>query len=713
MLSLKNICKSYMEGEEKKVILDNINLNFKDKELVFILGASGSGKSTLLNIISGNLKCDSGEIWFDDVCITDFKDKELDNYRSSIIGNIFQDYNLIDYMHVIDNIMLGYNNGLSKKDIGLLLRQLNIYDKQKMLVNKLSGGEKQRVAIARALVNNPDIVLADEPTGALDSKNGIMVMEILKRIANDKLVIVVSHDVSLANKYASRIINIKDGKCDGYNVDIKSGGCSEVRKRKKNYLKILKLAIKNLCLKLGRSFFTSLAVSLGIVSMLLIVNLYSNIDNEVDELEKNVVSVFPIVIKNGDYVINGYQEKKGIDKIIVKNKNEWIHTNKINQNYLNYLNRYDEIKYKTYKYDISMPIISGNYKLIDKKYIKTIPGNNYIIDNYDIIYGRNIKNEYEVLLKIDSNNNVDSEFMDYFNIYNDVDYNTIIGKTLAVVLNDEYYLRKDQYYIGDADYKNLYSKSKIVLSIVGIIKEKQVTTDDSFLYYSDKLVDRIISENKDSDIVLEQLKTDYSVLGLNKNKDEMLSYLGYNTLPSEISLYFQNVDDKNRVIKAMDAYNQHNDKLIYMDSMAETIKIVKNFVMIISGILVLFSTVGVIISTLMIGILTNVRILERKKEIGILRSLGYHQIEVKRLFNFENMILGILASLISLIIVNILVPPINNIMDKYMEVKNVLHVNYGYSIMIIIVNIIIVVLAGDIFAKKASKMDITKCIYNL
>ena len=180
MLKLKNICKYYNIGKKRKIILDNITLDFKDRELVFILGASGSGKSTLLNIISGNLSCDSGEVWLDGECITNYNDKELDNYRSSVIGNIFQDYNLIDYMSVINNIMLGYNHGLSKGEIDVLLKQLGIYDKKNIIVNKLSGGEKQRVAIARALVNNPDIVLADEPTGALDSKNGIMVMEILK-----------------------------------------------------------------------------------------------------------------------------------------------------------------------------------------------------------------------------------------------------------------------------------------------------------------------------------------------------------------------------------------------------------------------------------------------------------------------------------------------------------------------------------------------------
>ena len=212
MLKLRNICKSY----NNKVVLDNINLDFKSGELVFILGTSGSGKSTLLNIISGNLKCDSGEIILDDIYVNKLSNKKMNNYHCNIVGNIFQDYNLIEYMNVFDNIMLAFNGYGDKNRINILLKQLGIYEKRKIIVSKLSGGEKQRVAIARALVNNPDIILADEPTGALDSKNSIEVMEILKKIAENKLVIVVSHDNFLANKYADRIINIKDGNVNTY-----------------------------------------------------------------------------------------------------------------------------------------------------------------------------------------------------------------------------------------------------------------------------------------------------------------------------------------------------------------------------------------------------------------------------------------------------------------------------------------------------------------
>ena len=215
MLRLIDVCKSYKFGKNKVMVLNKINLDFKKNELVFILGNSGSGKSTLLNIIGGILEVDSGSVILDDEDITKFSNRMLCNYRNNMVGFVFQDYHLIEYMSVMDNIKLGmtiYDNDNNK--IENILRKLGIYNKRRIKVNRLSGGEKQRVAIARALINNPDIILCDEPTGAMDTNNGIKIMDILKEISRDKLVIIVSHDEVLANKYADRIINIVDGKVE-------------------------------------------------------------------------------------------------------------------------------------------------------------------------------------------------------------------------------------------------------------------------------------------------------------------------------------------------------------------------------------------------------------------------------------------------------------------------------------------------------------------
>lgn len=712
MLKLKNVCKCYKVGEEKKIILDNINLDFKNRELVFILGASGSGKSTLLNIIGGNLNCDSGEIWLDGECISDYNDHEYDKYRSLVIGNIFQDYNLIDYLNVTENVLLGYSDGLSKKEIALLFKQLGIYDKRYDKVVNLSGGEKQRVAIARALVNNPDIVLADEPTGALDSKNGIEVMEILSKIALNKLVIVVSHDNYLANKYASRIINIKDGKCDFAPLNENSFIVTDGRKNKSKLYSVIKLAIKNLLIKKMRTIFTAIAISLGVISMSLVVNLYSNFSSEISNLEKDVVSVFPIVINNGDYQILDAEKEKVSNKIVIKDRDKYIHTNKINKDYLDYVNNIDKIKYITNDYDISLPLISDTYNKIDNKYLKIIPSEDYISDNYEILAGRNVKNKNEILLKLDNYNNADSKLINNFNINSDIDYDDIIGRRIKVIINDDYYIKNGEYYIINNNNRELYNKSNISLEIVGVIKEKNETDNNNYLYCSQELINEIININSDSMIVKDQIISQNNILGNDIDRDILLSYLGYETLPSQINIYVDNLNDKDKVTKLLDDYNLDNDKMVYVDTMASAIDIVKKFIAIISVVLILFSVVAIIISSLMIGILTNVRVLERKKEIGIFRSLGASKLDIKTLFNIENIFIGIISLFISIFVIMIMVGPINKMMNNYMGLEDIFFIKYWLILIVFIINLVIIKISGSIPAIKASRMEIVNCIYN-
>ena len=712
MLKLKKVCKYYQFGKNKKQVLDNITLDFKDRELVFILGASGSGKSTLLNIIAGNLRCDSGEIWLDGECVSDYSDKELDNYRSLVIGNIFQDYNLIDYMNVTENVLLGYTGEMSKKEIAVLFKQLGIYEKRYDKVVNLSGGEKQRVAIARALVNKPDVILADEPTGALDSKNSMQVMDILKSLAYNKLVIVVSHDNYLANKYASRIINLRDGKCSYEIIPGNSSIISNDRTNKGKLLMIIKFAIKSLWLKKMRTFFTALAIALGIISMALVTNLSSNFTKEINNLEKSAVSVFPITVKNGEYAITDEKTVKGNDKLIIKDRDKFIHTNKINNNYLNYLKGINEISFLAYNYDISMPLISDNYRLIDNTYFKILPEDDYINLEYDILAGRNIQNRYELLLKVDEDNNVDSELLNAFNINTDVEYNVLIGRRIKVILNDDYYLKNGDYYIINNSYYELYEVSKIELTIVGIVRAKEEVDNDNYLYGSKELVNEIINLNSDSKIVDDALKRNDNILGIGDDKDKTLSYLGYKTLPSQINIYTTNLDDKHKVIGKLDEYNKINDKLIYIDTMAGAIDIVKKFIMIISVVLIAFSVIAITISSLMIGILTNVRVLERRKEIGILRSLGASKGDIRRLFNFQNILIGLGALVISLIFINIIKSPINKIIDNYLGIGDIFKINYGVLMLVFMINLIIVLVSGIIPTIRASKMEIVDCIYN-
>lgn len=714
MLRLINICKSYKCGKDREVVLDNINVNFKKNELVFILGSSGSGKSTLLNIIGGLLEVDSGSVMLDDRDITKFNNNMLSNYRNNMVGFIFQDYHLIEYMSVIDNIKLGKTICDNSDNIDSILKSLGIYNKKKMIVNKLSGGEKQRVAIARAIINNPDIILADEPTGALDSSNSMIIMNILKKISKDKLVIVVSHDNELANKFADRIIKINDGviDCELLEDDNKKFGL--IKKKKIRLLSIIKLAIKNLFLKFGRTIFTSLAISLGFICILMVLCLSKSFNDDIGELERDIVSVFPISVYNGGFEINdGFSKNNNSDKEIgFKNKLDYIHENKINRNYLEYINKIDEISYINYDYDISMPVISDRYISLDNKYMKMVSNNDFINNNYNILYGDNIKSIYDVLLKVDSNNNVDSDLLKVFNIDKDVKYEDLIGRKLRVIVNDLYYVKSGEYYFINTDNVDMYNKSNIEIEIVGIVSEKEVVDDNSYFYCNSDLINYMIGVNSKSRIVLDQLDNDYNVLGMDISRYDLLNYLGYESLPSGINIYVNSLATKEIVIEKLDSYNSLNDKLIYVDTMNDAISILRNIINIITVILVVFSIISILVSSLMVFILTNNRVIERVREIGILRGIGARKKDIVRLFNIENLIIGIISSVMGIIFINLLREPVNNLFYILFEDKNLFIVYYDLVIICIIFNILVVVLSGYIPSKMASRKNIIECINN-
>ena len=668
MLKLEKISKYYKYGKKsKKKVLDEVSIDFKKGELVFISGMSGSGKSTLLNIIAGNLKSDFGKIYLDGECINDKPDSFFDYYRNQLVGYIYQDYNLIEYMSVYDNIKIGYTKN-DNVNIDSLLKQLDIYDKRREKVFRLSGGEKQRVAIARALVNDPCIILCDEPTGALDSENGIKIMEILKRISRTRLVIVVSHDKELALKYADRVINIKDGKVDNgllnCNELIVDKNINKIRRFGNFILK--KLALKHLWLKKGQTIMTILATSLSFISIMLVLNIANNFNDELKKLEKDVVSIFPITIKNGNYVNDSYDRiNNKLDKIYIDNKS--IYSNYIDCNYLNFLNNIKLDMSIINYYNEYLDFISDSDKLINSSFMRGIPSDKYIIDNYDFLYGRNVINKNELLLKIDKNNMVSKEILNYFSINDDLLYEDIIGRKIKLVN------------------KNIESGfnefDSVELEIVGIIREKEENLGGSFLYY-------------DSSIFYEILPVDSKIV------------------PNEVEIYVSSVDDKKILISKLDEYNDNNKKVIYEDVMSDNIKVVEEFINIVSVVLIIFSIVSVVVSLFMIGILTSVRIIERKKEIGIIRSLGASKKNIKKIFDEENIFIGLFSSLLGLLVFILISNVLNSIIMDVIGIGDLLSINLRVTILIVISNILIIKISGSIFSRKASRMEITNCLYN-
>ena len=307
MLKLENITKDYKVGDSVVHALKGISIEFRKSEFVSILGQSGCGKTTLLNIIGGLDRYTSGILIINGKSTQDFKDKDWDAYRNYSVGFVFQNYNLISHQTILSNVELALTlSGVGKKERQKraieALKKVGLEEQIHKKPNQLSGGQMQRVAIARAIVNNPDIILADEPTGALDTKTSKQVMDILKEIAKDKLVIMVTHNPSLAEEYSTRIIKILDGvitdDSNPYKTESQEKNIDKEKRRTSiKFLTALNLSLNNLMTKKGRTILTAFAGSIGIIGIALILSLSTGIQNYINKVEEDTLSSYPISIE--------------------------------------------------------------------------------------------------------------------------------------------------------------------------------------------------------------------------------------------------------------------------------------------------------------------------------------------------------------------------------------------------------------------------------
>ena len=308
MLQIKNISKQFKTGDLVQVALDNVSLNFRDNEFVSILGPSGSGKTTLLNIIGGLDRYDKGDLIINNISTKRYKDRDWDSYRNHTVGFVFQSYNLIPHQSILSNVELALTiSGISKKARKRraleALEQVGLRDQAHKKPNQMSGGQMQRVAIARALVNNPDILLADEPTGALDTVTSVQVMELLKEVAKDRLVVMVTHNPELAEQYSTRIVNLRDGKILGDTNPFEPDYTHVPRAKHKNLgkssmslLTAFSLSLNNLLTKKGRTILTSFAGSIGIIGIAMILSLSTGFQNYVDKIQEDTLTSYPLSI---------------------------------------------------------------------------------------------------------------------------------------------------------------------------------------------------------------------------------------------------------------------------------------------------------------------------------------------------------------------------------------------------------------------------------
>lgn len=321
MLELKGICKRYVTQSFTQVALDNVSLSFRDNEFVAILGPSGSGKTTMLNVIGGLDHFDSGDLLIDGISTKDFHDRDWDAYRNNRIGFVFQSYNLIPHQTILENVELaltltGVGHAERRQRAREALEKVGLGEHMNKRPSQLSGGQMQRVAIARALINDPEIVLADEPTGALDSTTSVQVMDLLKDVARDRLVIMVTHNPELAYQYATRIVNLADGKItdDSDPFDVADATRREVkptRKTSMSFVTALGLSARNLMTKKGRTAMTAFAGSIGIIGIAAILALSNGVNNYIKKVEEDTLSSYPLTISKQDYDLSSMMGGQG------------------------------------------------------------------------------------------------------------------------------------------------------------------------------------------------------------------------------------------------------------------------------------------------------------------------------------------------------------------------------------------------------------------
>ncbi len=761
MLEIKNIKKSYKTGNFVQHALNGVDLKFRKNEFVAILGPSGSGKTTLLNIIGGLDRYDGGDLIINNQSTKSFKNVEWDYYRNNCVGFIFQSYNLISHISILANVEMamtlsGYKKKKRKKLALEALKKVGLFEHVYKRPNQLSGGQMQRVAIARALVNNPSIILADEPTGALDSKTSMQIMNLIKEISKNKLVIMVTHNADIAKKYSDRIIKFKDGKVlsdsNPYHEKEQEQGKLNIKKTAMKYASALSLSFHNIKTKKWRTFITSFASSIGIIGIALILSLSNGFKIKIDAFEKDSLSQMPITITNQamsisdeniEKLYNNDLEKYSDKEVIIPKKDEishLMHTNKITQEYIDYIEKMDK-KYigdmnylRTTSLNLVTKDMNNHYQLVKTSediengyysgfniFPTQVSDNKGIVEtNYDVLYGKIDTKNAGLILIIDSRNQLNESFIQSlgYSKNENIRFEELLNKEFKIISNNDFYQKNGPIYTVSTDYKKMYqsqkSKTLKVQAILRGKKEKeQLTSSTSGIYYTEALVDEIIKTNQDSSIVKEQKNKDYNVLTMekfnnNSSKDLILGYLGAKTIPNGISIYPTDFDSKEKIIDYLDHYNEkkdEQDQILYTDMSSLISSLTGSIMDAITIVLVAFSSVSLIVSSIMISIITYTSVLERTKEIGILRALGARKKDISRVFNAEVFIIGFCSGIFGIVIALLLTIPINRILFVLTGLPNIAKLNPIHALLLIVINSTLTLLGGFIPAHIASKKD--------
>ncbi|MBR2787365.1 MAG: ATP-binding cassette domain-containing protein [Clostridia bacterium] len=814
MLELKDIKKHYKIGENTQQVLKGINIKFRRNEFTSILGASGSGKTTLLNIIGGLDKYDDGDLVIEGISTKSYKDRDWDTYRNYRVGFIFQSYNLIMHQSVLANVEMaltlsGVSKGARKKKAIEALTKVGLKEHIHKKPNQLSGGQMQRVAIARALVNNPEIILADEPTGALDSETSIQIMELLKEIAKEKLVIMVTHNPEIAKQYSTRIIELKDGlilnDSNPYTDSFEGKSDKKMNKTSMSLFTSLGLSFKNLLTKKGRTFLTAFAGSIGIIGIALILALSNGVSNYVSKIERDSMSDYPIAIEKSSIDLGGIfsvattdtEKKEGKDGQLVSDdditpKFKETTNNVMKENNTKEFKKYIEEnkekfeKYTTsiqYKYNMDLHI----YAKDENSYIKVNPNefdiyanisnavqsssssslvsmdgpsnvfdelidsDDYINSNYSVVAGRLPKEYNELVLVVNKNNTIPDSVLYTLGIKNRTDlkeiventnkntsikekiysYDDILKLSYKLILNTDYYKEENgsyKDYSNDKQYMNNVINNGVDLKVVGIIRANEDSTKADYIGYKHSLVEYTLENIAETNIYKQQINnkttnviTNKEFDGVTSSYEDICKKLGIVDInnPDTINIYPKDFDAKQQIMTMIDEYNNkqksagREDLVIsYTDLIKTVVSGVTNIVKMVSAVLIGFVAISLVVSSIMISIITYISVLERTKEIGILRAIGASKKDVTRVFKAETIIEGLLAGCLGIGVAMLICVPINVIVSKLAKLDNIAQVPLTSALFLILLSVILNVIAGLIPAKMAAKKDPVEALRN-
>ncbi len=842
MLELKKITKTYEVAGANQKALNKIDIKFRNNEFVSILGPSGSGKTTLLNIVGGLDEYTSGDLVINDVSTKDFTDRDWDTYRNHRVGFVFQSYNLIPHQTALQNVELALTlSGIGKEERRkrsiAVLKKVGLEKQMNKKPNQMSGGQMQRIAIARALVNDPDILLADEPTGALDSETSLQVLDLLKEIAKDKLVIMVTHNPELAVNYSTRIVKLLDGEItdDSNPFDGKDEVIVEktnkTKKTQMSFLTALSLSLNNLMTKKGRTILTAFAGSIGIIGIALILSLSHGIQEYINKTEEETLSSYPLTIEKesvdmSSLIINmsGNQEHKDynddkihslnimgdlfttlsqeVDKNDLKAFKEYLESDKTNINdYVTSIRYSYNVTMNLYKNDpdnvvqvnpttvfdalgmgtSGMSSIYSTYMSSYDVFYELIDNEELLKQQYDLVDGHWPESYNEVVLQVNDNNEVSDYTLYSLGLLSQDDLKEqftnmttgkevkfdehsytkeeILNTSFKLLLNTDYYEKVGSLWVNrssDEDYMKKKLKDAEEIKIVGIIKPNEEaitgTGTPGMVGYTHELMEHLITTINEEKITKEQLahpeiniftgqefttnnkfdptsftKEQYAAFqklseaeqmeyikniteNMTSSYEENLTKLGIADLedPDTISIYPKDFDSKEEIVKIIDEYNEgkkEEDQITYTDLVGVMMSSVSTIVNVISSVLIAFVAISLVVSSIMIAIITYISVIERTKEIGILRAIGASKKDVSRVFNAETLIEGLTAGVLGIVVTVLLNIPINIIIKNVVNISNIAKLPVDGAIILIIISVLLTVFAGFIPAKIASKKD--------